>query len=98
MEAGLGVVKHTVSDEAHEWMEEQLAAWQRENNAGPGDKPIPNRWYWDKRIECIGLGLDVTVEHSWDVVRSWLTGVANKQAPPAAKKPAKKQIRSYDVD
>ena len=84
LEAGLGVVKHNVSHEAHAWMEEQLKAWQQENGAKIGDRPIPNKWYWDKRIECIDAGL-VTIDHSWDVVRSWLTTFAKRQS-------------SYDVD
>ena len=44
----------------------------------PGDKPVQNKWYWNKRIEAIEAGL-VTTEHNWDVVRTWLATVAKKQ-------------------
>jgi len=75
--AGLGLNKRFVSDEAHAWMEEKLSAWQQENGMKPWAKPIPCKWYWDKRIECIEAGL-VDNDHSWDVVRSWLTNVTKK--------------------
>ena len=70
-EMGFAVSKHAVSDEAHLWMEEQLADWQASNHAKPWDQPWANQWYHDKRIEAINLGW-IPMENSWDVVRSWL--------------------------
>jgi hypothetical protein len=58
-------------------MEAQLDVWQQETGAEKWERPVANTWYHDKRIECIELGL-VTTDHSWDVVRGWLTNVMNK--------------------
>lgn len=78
-DTGLGTSRNLVPDEAHEWMDDQLKAWQIETGAQPWERPLPNEWYWDKRCECIDANVGVTTSHSWDVVRSWLKKVAKSK-------------------
>lgn len=79
-EGGSGLRKHYVPPQAHAWMEAALWEWQNETGANPWEKPLPNKWYWDRRLECINAGL-ITCEHSWDVVRSWLKLVCDARKP-----------------
>jgi len=79
--AGLRM-KTFVSDAAHKWMDDQLKAWQIESGASAWQRPIQNKWYWDKRVEAINANI-LSTAHSWDVVRSWLK-LQTKQLEAAA--------------
>ena len=69
--AGISGTRNRVDTAAHQWMLEQLKAWQHAHGVGHAERPTAKEWYLHKRVEAIKSGL-LSQLHSDDVVRSFI--------------------------
>ena len=67
--AGISGTRSRV-DPAHQWMLEQLNAWQHAHDVGHVERPTAKELYLHKRVEAIKSGF-LTRLHSDDVVTSF---------------------------